>query len=200
MRAGGVKEETGSLSQHVASDGEMFEVLSPNGDSVLGLEQRLRVHTEGLLHAAVHVLVWNATTTRRTLLVQRRAAGKRIAPCMWDLSCAEHLQPGETQAKAAVRGLKEELNLEVEESQLRLLRDVQLFRRHYKYQAGDTERCYQDNEFIALYAVTLSDFSSLKLQEEEVSEIKWIDRDALLEDMLSASCYTPWFLDERPWL
>ena len=41
---------------------------------------------------------------------------------LWDLSCAEHLQVGETQIEAAVRGLKEELGLDVAQSQLTLVR------------------------------------------------------------------------------
>lgn len=193
---------TGSFAERVASDEELFSVLSEDGVTVLREEPRLKVHMEGLLHAAVHVLVWDS---QGKLLLQRRSRNKRIAPLCWDLSCAEHLQPGETQAQAAVRGLKEELNLAVSESQLRLVRAVKLFRRDFVYNVGNETRCYKDNEFIAMYAVTLSDFSDLKMQEEEVEELKWVERDELIADMKSSqegrsTIYTPWFLEERPWI
>jgi isopentenyl-diphosphate Delta-isomerase len=38
---------------------------------------------------------------------------KRIGPGLWDVSLAEHLNPGESYAEAAIRGLKEELGIEV---------------------------------------------------------------------------------------
>lgn len=46
-------------------------------------------------------------------LCQRRltACRKLIGPGQWDVSVAEHLQPGESYREAAVQGLKEELGI-----------------------------------------------------------------------------------------
>lgn len=52
----------------------------------------------GLLHRAVYVWVFNS---EGALLVQRRSPAKRIGPGQWDLSVAEHLQPGETYLQAS---------------------------------------------------------------------------------------------------
>lgn len=47
----------------------------------------------GLLHRAVYV--WVFREQDGALLVQRRSAAKKIGAGQWDLSVAEHLQPGE---------------------------------------------------------------------------------------------------------
>jgi isopentenyl-diphosphate Delta-isomerase len=191
---------TGVFQQVVASDGEMFDILSDDGTTVVGREQRLVVHQKGLLHSSVHVLVYDG---EGNLLIQQRAASKRICPLLWDLSCAEHLQPGETQLQAAVRGLKEELNLVVDAPQLQLLRPVQLFRRQYTYtSATGEERRYFDNEFISMYCVQLPKIPlSLKADETEVAAVRWTDRNSLLQQMeVDPDLFTPWFRDERPFV
>jgi isopentenyldiphosphate isomerase len=88
------------------ADTELFEVVDETM-RVVGQQPRLHVHKTGLLHHSVHVFVFDETED--ALLVQQRCQTKRICPNLWDLSCAEHLQPGETQLQGAVRGLKEEV-------------------------------------------------------------------------------------------
>lgn len=183
----------------VSTDAELFDVLAPDR-SVLGQAPRLRVHMEGLLHQSVHVVVYHGSR----MLVQQRAASKRIAPLLWDLSCAEHLQPGETHAQAAVRGLREELGLAVDPASLRLVRDVELRCYRYPYAEG-TGNEYVDREFIALFALQADDViaASVRADEREVAAIEWRNVDALLQDMAgrdAAQRYAPWFLDERPHL
>ena len=63
---------------------------------------------QGLLHRTVYVLVENS---RGEWLLQRRHAAKKIAGGCWDLSAAEHLNPGEAYPLAALRGLQEELGI-----------------------------------------------------------------------------------------
>ena len=41
-----------------------------------------------------------------------RSDGKKVCPGLWDVSVAEHCQPGETYEDAALRGMEEELGLE----------------------------------------------------------------------------------------
>jgi isopentenyldiphosphate isomerase len=50
--------------------------------------------------------------------IPKRRADKKIAPNGLDFSAAEHVGGGETYIAAAVRGLKEELGLEITEDQL----------------------------------------------------------------------------------
>lgn len=73
-----------------------------------GLVERSIVHASGLWHCATHVWLFDHG---ERVLMQRRASSKDVAPDCWDLSLGEHLQPGETYAQAAHRGLAEELGI-----------------------------------------------------------------------------------------
>ena len=46
--------------------------------------------------------------------LQQRSLGKKVGSGQWDLSVAEHLQPGEIYSEGAVRGLQEELGIDAE--------------------------------------------------------------------------------------
>lgn len=86
---------------------EVFEIFDEAGNLV-GREARGVVHTQGLLHRAVYCFLFD---TAGRLLIQRRSDAKKVGPGQWDLSCAEHLQPGESFRDAAARGLEEELGV-----------------------------------------------------------------------------------------
>jgi len=95
-------------------DAELFELYDDaSGAPLRGggvLAPRARCHREGLAHAAAYG--WLLDRARGRVLLQRRSAAKRFGPGQWDLSVAEHLEPGETHRAAVVRGLAEELGLE----------------------------------------------------------------------------------------
>lgn len=100
-------------------DAELFELYGerdgrPTGATV----PRSRVHRDGLVHAAAYG--WLLDRRRGLVggeegprvLLQRRSAAKKIGPGQWDLSVAEHLEPGEAHRAAVVRGLQEELGID----------------------------------------------------------------------------------------
>lgn len=78
-------------------DDEIFELVN-EADEVVGTAPRAVCHAQGLLHRAVYC--WIADKHGRILL-QQRSAAKRMGPNQWDLSVAEHLQPGETYLQAS---------------------------------------------------------------------------------------------------
>ena len=86
---------------------EAFEIFTEVGKS-LGLAARSRVHAEGLWHRSAQIFLFDS---RGHLYLQQRAADKDICAGLWDLSVAEHLQPGETYLAGAKRGLAEELGV-----------------------------------------------------------------------------------------
>jgi len=86
---------------------ELFDTFTASGEP-LGVERRSVVHAQGIWHRAVNVMLFRTTGE---LVLQQRAASKRVCPLAWDLSVAEHLQPGESWSAAAARGLQEELGL-----------------------------------------------------------------------------------------
>lgn len=86
---------------------ELFETCDADGNPS-GLAPRSRVHRDGLWHRAANVFLFRSDGR---LLVQRRQWTKDVCPGAWDLTVAEHLQPGESYASGALRGLREELGL-----------------------------------------------------------------------------------------
>ena len=89
---------------------EIFDVVNER-DEVVGRATRREVHGKGLLHRAVHVLVFNR---RGQVFLQKRSMAKDSAPGCWDSSCSGHLDAGEDYLTAAVRELVEEIGLKIE--------------------------------------------------------------------------------------
>ena len=87
---------------------EVFEIFDDE-NRCIGTATRDQVHREGLYHRSVHVFMLNPDGE---LLVQQRATDKDVCPGLWDLSVAEHAQPGECPFQTALRGLREELSVE----------------------------------------------------------------------------------------
>lgn len=73
-------------------------------------------HKQGLMHRSVFVLLYN---TENKLYLQRRSKGKQFYPGRWDLSATGHVQSGESREGAALRELREELDISLERLQLK---------------------------------------------------------------------------------
>uniref|UniRef100_A0A7S3R9W5 Nudix hydrolase domain-containing protein n=1 Tax=Dunaliella tertiolecta TaxID=3047 RepID=A0A7S3R9W5_DUNTE len=95
------------------ADAELFDVFDVK-EMPQGTQPRSVCHRDGLWHRAVYALLLNK---KNELLIQKRSAQKKVSPGKWDLSAAEHLQPGETYLHAAARGLQEELGVSLSLSQ-----------------------------------------------------------------------------------
>ena len=97
---------------------EIFDVVN-ECDEIIGRETRRAVHRLGLKHRAVHVLLFNG---RGEVFLQKRSMAKDCFPGVWDSSASGHLDSGEDYDACAVRELREELGLEVQQSRLEKLR------------------------------------------------------------------------------
>jgi isopentenyl-diphosphate Delta-isomerase len=86
---------------------EIFDVVNER-DEVIGQAPRREVHARGLLHRAVHVLVFNS---RGEIFLQKRSMKKDRQPGVWDSSSSGHVDSGEHYDETAVRELREELGL-----------------------------------------------------------------------------------------
>jgi isopentenyl-diphosphate delta-isomerase len=96
-----------SAGWHPIMSDEIFDVVDKS-DRVIGREARAEVHRRGLLHRAVHVLVFNS---RGELFLQKRSKAKDTFPGAWDSSSSGHLCCGEEYDACAVRELQEEIGL-----------------------------------------------------------------------------------------
>ena len=84
---------------------DIFDIVNER-DEVIGRAPRSEVHARGLLHRAVHVLVFNA---RGEIFLQKRSMTKDRQPGVWDSSASGHVDSGEDYDTTAVRELREEL-------------------------------------------------------------------------------------------
>ena len=88
-------------------DEELFDVTDEQ-DKVLRQATRREVHEQGLIHRAVHILVFNK---HHDCYLQQRSLLKDRHPGVWDSSAAGHLDAGEDYDRAARRELEEELGI-----------------------------------------------------------------------------------------
>jgi isopentenyldiphosphate isomerase len=86
---------------------EIFDVVNA-ADEVIGRDTRSRVHALGLMHRAVHVLVFNS---QGEVFLQKRSMKKDRMPGRWDSSASGHLNTGEDYDPCALRDLREEIGL-----------------------------------------------------------------------------------------
>ena len=149
---------------------EYFDLLSPDGAPLHRTKLRSHVHRDGDWHRSVHV--WLLSSRHRQLLLQLRAACKDSFPSHWDVSCAGHLSAGETSLPAARAELSEEVGLSEEAGDVDGLQYVTTLRREVISQGGK----FVDREFVDVYyGVTGREVEGMRLQEEEVEAVRWMD-------------------------
>ena len=88
---------------------ELLSVVDES-DKVIGVEKRGIIHAKGLLHRAVHILVFNP---KGEIYLQKRSMRKDSSPGKWDSSSSGHVDAGEEYLQSAVRELDEELGISV---------------------------------------------------------------------------------------
>jgi len=99
-----VKESTARI---VSSEAESL-ILVDDEDRETGSLSKAACHDgDGILHRAFSVFLFDDDGR---LLLQQRAAGKRLWPMYWSNSCCSHPRVGETVAVAAERRLQDELH------------------------------------------------------------------------------------------
>jgi 16S rRNA (adenine1518-N6/adenine1519-N6)-dimethyltransferase len=101
---------------HAQSGDEVFDVVDEN-DRVIRQELRRIVHSENLLHRAVHLFVFNDAGE---IFLQLRSHLKDKMPSRWDSSAAGHVDSGEEYLTSAVREIEEELGIKTTPDRLKL--------------------------------------------------------------------------------
>jgi len=97
---------------------EIFDVVNER-DEVIARNTRREVHRLGLMHRAIHVLVFNS---RGEVFLQKRSMKKDNNPGVWDSSASGHLDCGEDYDACAIRELREEIGLKLKNCPARLFK------------------------------------------------------------------------------
>ena len=147
------------LKTHHTTDHELLAIVNEY-DEVVGSKPRREVHSEGLRHRAVHILVFDH---EGSVCLQKRSKDKDVNPGAWDTSAAGHVDFGETYEGAAVRELNEELGITPDGS-LALI--------------GQIEACELTGwEFVQIFALRTT--RDLTPNSEEIETLEWVSLEAL---------------------
>ena len=117
------------------------------------------------------------------LLIQKRSPTKDLYPNVWDISVAGHVDAGQTSLETAVREIQEEIGVTVQPEQLHFLGSMH---QEISQKQGGSDILHREIQDVFLITLNL-DPSSLTLQPEEVTEIKYISPSALKEAVSTPS-------------
>ena len=147
---------------------EILDIADEYGNLTGETADRNKVHDLCLWHWEIAVFVVNSN---KQLLLQKRAATKRFNPNMWGL-CAGHVDSGEGLEETALRELEEEIGIQFKLEDLNVLVEKDV-------------RKDPDNYHFTKYYYVVCDRDDFKIQEEEVSEVKWFDIDEVIRMILN---------------
>ena len=154
-------------------------VLVDEDDQALGTAEKLRAHTEGRLHRALSIFVFDDAGR---LLLQRRTPKKYHSGGLWSNTCCSHPHPEEPPLAAARRRLREEMGFGCALTPLL----------HFTYRAsvgdGLTEHEY-DHVFVGAV-----DDVTVRPNPDEVADWAWVPVRAVRAVVASdPTRYTVWF-------
>ena len=154
---------------------ELLTVLDENGIPTGQGIARTEAHRNGILHGAVHIFIYREHQGVPEALLQRRSPNKDSFPNCLDISSAGHMEFGMDFAQTAVKELEEELGIQADD-----LKPV--FRRRSSNVTMQKGEVFNDQEIAEVYFLRMDDLdvSKLKLQEEEVSEVLWMDLNTVI--------------------
>lgn len=149
---------------------EKIDVLTELGEFTGLLATQDECHTRGYWHRAVFGLIIN---NEGNILLQRRSSNKKLWPNRWDITIGGHVRNGEFGRQALIRECNEELGLIISDDEIKFL--ISSISKYNK-------NGYINNHFDECYLIIKDvDINKIKLQEDEVSEIKFFNKEDLIE-------------------
>jgi isopentenyl-diphosphate Delta-isomerase len=169
---------TAAASDRTA-DSDSLILVDESDRGVGHLSKSLCHEGRGILHRAFSLLIFNGNGE---LLLQQRAAAKRLWPLYWSNSCCSHPRSTESLEAATQRRLQEELGIRC---------PLQfLFKFQYQAQFDETGA---ENELCSVFIGRCTE--PLRINSEEILAWRWVRPEALLAEMAGegAARFTPWF-------
>ena len=156
---------------------EFWDIYNKDREMTGKIHRRGESMEKGEYHMAVHVCIFN---NRKQLLIQQRQPFKKGWPNMWDLSVGGSALAGDSSSAAAERETFEELGLKID--------------------LADTRPNFTVNfpeGFDDYYIIEQDiDINKLKLQEEEVKQVRWADKEEVLKMQEEGTMIPYWFVDK----
>ena len=147
---------------------ELLDIVDENNNLTGEFVDREIVHSQGLLHREVGVIILNENNE---ILLEKRASTKKQSPNKWGL-CAGHIEAGDIPENAILREVKEEIGIDITKKELKFL---EVFRRDKKFNNGQ-----HNNTYIYIYIYrTNKKVEDYTIQIEELSEVKYFPVDVV---------------------
>lgn len=174
-------------SEIVSSDAEDL-ILVDAEDTPVGFLDKSSCHDgKGVLHRAFSAFVFN---DRGEVLIQKRAADKRLWPSYWSNSCCSHPRRGETMETAVRRRLHQELGMPAD--QVRNLLYIYKFEYHAAFGAAGSE-----HELCSVFQAQFT--SEPVVNVTEIEDWAWVAPAELTRRLAEQSSqFTPWLHLEWP--
>jgi isopentenyl-diphosphate delta-isomerase len=173
--------DTGGRGNGAGSHGSsepLVVALGGNGSANVPVARSVAHEAPGVLHLAVSVQVVDVSGR---WLLQRRAPTKMLFANRWANTCCTHPAPGEDPVTAALRRLREETGLVVENL---------LPAGSFTYRAADPHSHLVENEHDFVFAA-VADVRTADPDPEEISELALLAfEDAV--DLLQSAAAAPW--------
>ena len=166
---------------HMA-DSEALVLVDETDRSLGTLSKSLCHEGRGILHRAFSVLIFNS---EGELLIQQRAASKRLWPMYWSNSCCSHPRAEESLDAATRRRLHEELGITC------ALRFLYKFQYHAQFDATGAE-----HELCSVFIGRSN--GPIEVDSREILDWRWVSPEALNREIAAQGgrTFTPWFLLE----
>lgn len=151
---------------------EFWDIYDENRTKLEGVHKRGEKIPTGQRHIVMHLCIFDKNNK---LLIQKRTKSKGKFSELWDVSVGGSALAGETSAQGIKRECAEELGLT-----LPLERFYVLMTLHGPHYFDDYYVIHED-----------VDLNSLKLQKDEVEEVRWASREEVLH-LLHSDQFVPW--------
>ena len=150
---------------------EYLDVIDDNGNLTGEMVDREVAHRDGIRHRTSHLWLLRKKDGALQILLQKRSADKPSFPNCYDISSAGHIPAGEEYIPSAIRELKEELNVTVQESDLIYCGQV-----HKDVDSEFHRQPFHDHQISNVYLLWLDrEAEEFELQTEEIESVRWMD-------------------------
>lgn len=149
---------------------EKLDVLNEFGEFTGKIATKEECHKYGYWHRAIYGFIIDK---KGNILLQKRAKTKKLWPSKWDVPVGGHVNSNEIGREALIRECYEELGLKVKDDEIKFLIASTSMNNISGYISNHYDECYLIKKEI--------DLSKLKLQKEEVEEIKFFTKKEVLD-------------------
>lgn len=150
---------------------EMLDICDESGNPTGKIVEREIAHRQGILHRTAHVWILRKKDHKVQILLQKRSEQKDSFPGCYDISSAGHIKAGDDYLNSAIRELKEELGIVVDQNEL-----IDCGNRRFHFEEFFHGHLFKDNQISKIFILWKDiDEEDFIFVDHEVSAVKWLD-------------------------